>query len=173
MSEIDIIQRAHINLRGDPGGQRFLDAAAAALGQALPTAANTFTGDDPRLCWLGPDEWLISAAPERAQPLVESLETQLAGLHVAINDLSGGHVSLHLSGAGAAERLAAGCTLDLHPAVFATGQCAQTGLAKANVLIACIDTAPVYEIIVRRSFSEYLLRWLRKNLPSRDDSASC
>lgn len=173
MFDFDVVQRAHINLRGDPGDQRFVDAAAAALGRALPTAANTFTGDDPRLYWLGPDEWLIGAEPERAQPLVAALETQMAGLHVAINDLSGGNVSIHLSGADAAECLAAGCTLDLHPDVFAVGQCAQSGLAKANVLIACIDAAPVYEIIVRRSFSEYLLRWLRKNPRSRDDSASC
>ncbi len=173
MSEIDVIRRAHINLRGDPGDPRFLDAAAAALGQALPTAANTFLGNDLRVYWLGPDEWLISAAPDLAEPLVKALEAGLAGLHVAINDLSGGQVCIRLSGAGAAERLAAGCTLDLHPAVFAVGQCAQSGLAKAIVLIASIDPAPVYEIIVRRSFSEYLLRWLRENPHSRDDSASC
>ena len=166
------MQRAHINLRGDSGDQRFLDAATAALGHALPTTANTFTGDDPRLYWLSPDEWLVSAEPGRAPRLVAALETEMAGLHVAINDLSGGNVCVHLSGADAAERLAAGCALDLHPTAFIAGHCAQTGLAKANVLIACIDAAPVYEIIVRRSFSEYLLRWLRQNPLSRDDSAS-
>lgn len=173
MSEITVMQRVLINLRGDPGDRRFVDAATAALGHALPLAANTFIGDDPRIFWLGPDEWLVSAEPGRAQPLVAALETEMAGLHVAINDLSGGNVCIQLSGADAAGRLAAGCALDLHPAVFAVGQCAQTGLAKANVLIACIDAAPVYEIIVRRSFSEYLLRWLRQNPRSRDDSASC
>lgn len=173
MSEIDVIQRAHINLRGDPGERRFLEAAADALGEALPTAANTFLGNDLRVYWMGPDEWLISAEPDRAAQLTEALEAGLAGLHVAINDQSGGLVCIRLSGAGAAERLAAGCALDLHPAAFAVGRCAQSGLAKAGVLLACIDPAPVYEIIVRRSFSEYLLRWLRENPHSRDDSASC
>jgi len=53
--------------------------------------------------------------------------------------------------------------LDLHPDVFRAGDCAQSGLGKATMLLGCIDTAPVYEIIVRRSFSEYALRWLRQN----------
>jgi sarcosine oxidase subunit gamma len=41
------------------------------------------------------------------------------------------------------------------------GACAQSGLAKASMLIGRIDDAePVFEIIVRRSFADYVLRWL-------------
>ena len=43
-----------------------------------------------------------------------------------------------------------------------TGACAQTGLAKASMLIACLDEQePLFEIIVRRSFADYVIRWLK------------
>ena len=55
--------------------------------------------------------------------------------------------------------LAKGCTLDLHAAYFPPGHCAQSDLAKANVLLRR-DNAKRFEIIVRRSFADYLLAWL-------------
>lgn len=171
MSEVKRIDRAHINLRGDAQSARFIDGVGSALGQDLPLAANTFTEGDHRIYWLGPDEWLVTAEPGRAKPLVDKLEDALAGEHVAINDQSGGQASLVLCGSDARDQLSQGCTLDLHPGIFGVGDCAQCGLAKANVLIACIDAAPVYEIIVRRTFSEYVLRWLHQTSHSRADSA--
>ena len=110
--------------------------------------------------------------PDAAAGLVERLEQQLSGLHVAVNDISGGQVLWQLPGADVPSLLAKGCTLDLSPQAFGAGACAQTGLAKANILLGCIDAAPVYEIIVRRSFSEYLERWLRQNSHSPAGSAS-
>lgn len=172
MSELTAIARAHINLRGKAHSGRFIDATASVLQQSLPIAPNTFTEDSHRVYWLGPDEWLITAPLDAAVSLVEKLEAALAGQHVAINDQSGGLVSLLLSGPDASHRLSRGCTLDLHPDVFGVGCCAQSGLAKANVLLARIDAVPVYEIIVRRTFSEYVLRWLRQTSHSRADSAS-
>jgi sarcosine oxidase subunit gamma len=65
-----------------------------------------------------------------------------------------------LIGPGAREVLAKGCTLDLHPDEFKPGACAQSGLAKASVLLAMIDERPSFEIKVRRSFAEYVLLWL-------------
>jgi len=43
--------------------------------------------------------------------------------------------------------------------VFASGQCAQTNVAKAMGLIIARDDG--IDVVVRRSFSEYLWRWLR------------
>jgi sarcosine oxidase subunit gamma len=57
--------------------------------------------------------------------------------------------------------LAKGCTLDFHPRVFRPGTCAQSGLAKANVLIRLGDDPDSFDVVVRRSFADYLLRWLR------------
>ncbi len=58
------------------------------------------------------------------------------------------------------ELLAKGCPLDLHPRVFDVGQCAQSHLAKAPILIRQLDREPAFEIVVRRSFADYLWVWL-------------
>jgi sarcosine oxidase subunit gamma len=172
MPDLKKVATGHINVRGNAGDKRFTDGVMSVLGQPLPTEPNTFSEGDSRLYWLGPDEWQVVIGPENVQSRVKSLAAALAGQHVAINDLSGGQVCLHLSGTNATLALTRGCTLDLHPTVLPVGHCAQSGLAKANVLIACIDAAPVYEIIVRRSFAEYLLHWLRQTANIRAVSAS-
>ena len=172
MTECLAIDLGHINLRGNADDSRFVEAVAEVLGQTLALRPNTLTQSEHRIYWLGPDEWQVVTAPDRVGDLLSQLEQTLAGQHVAINDISGGQVALHLSGDDVPALLAKACTLDLHPSVFDVGDCAQSGLAKANVLLGCIDAAPVYEIIIRRSFSEYLLQWLRQNNYSRVASVS-
>ncbi len=172
MTDMKPVEVGHVNLRGSAADKEFVSAAEAALGQPLPLAANTVSIADHRVYWLGPDEWQVVTALAAVNELVATLEDRLAGRHVAINNVSGGQVALHLEGSDVPDLLARGCTLDLHPDVFGPGDCAQSGLAKANVLIGCIDASPVYEIIVRRSFSEYLLRWLSQTIHSRAGSVS-
>ena len=159
--------RVEIRVRSAPGfvnlrldADRSGDDVAKLLGQSLPVDANTCTDGERRIYWLGPDEWLVATEAGDAADVCARLESLAEDSHVAVNDLSGGYVSLRLSGDAARTVLAKGCTLDLHPRVFAPGQCAQTGLAKANVLLAAVDDAPSFELIVRRSFADYLCRWL-------------
>ena len=152
--------RGFFNVRLDPRNEQGVEAAARALGQPVPLASNTFTCGEHRVFWLGPDEWLIETGAQRAARLGSELAEALAGFHAAINDVSGGHVALRISGADARTVLAKGCTLDLHPREFGPGQCARTGLAKAAVLLGAVDDAPAYTVIVARSFSDYLCRWL-------------
>ena len=40
------------------------------------------------------------------------------------------------------------------------GQCAQSHLAKAPILIGQIENQPYFELIFRRSFADYLWTWL-------------
>jgi sarcosine oxidase, subunit gamma len=56
--------------------------------------------------------------------------------------------------------LAKGCPIDLHPRAFSIGQCAQSRLAKAPILIGQIENQPFFELIFRRSFADYLWTWL-------------
>ena len=56
--------------------------------------------------------------------------------------------------------LAKGCPLDLHPRVFGPGHCAQSQIARVNAIIHQRDGSPSYDIVVRRSFADYLARWL-------------
>lgn len=152
----------HINLRGDPNDTAFLSAAAGVLGEKLPLATNTMTRAVRRIYWLGPDEWLIVTVMEETTGLLLQLRGSLAGKHASVTEVSGGQVALRLAGPKARDVLAKGCSLDFHPNRFKAGDCAQTALAKANVLIGLVDSEPTYEIIVRRSFADYLARWLRR-----------
>ena len=88
------------------------------------------------------------------------MEEALSGLHVAVNDISSGQTIIRLRGPRARDLLSKGCPLDLHPRVFGPGQCAQSHIGKSNALIIQVDDAPTYDIIVRRSFADYLARWM-------------
>ena len=150
----------HINLRGRASDDGFLQVVERELGQALPVEPNTFSAGEHRVCWLGPDEWLLVTPVAGAADLAQRLDSALSSSHAAVNDISGGQVALLLEGPGCRDLLARGCTLDLHPRVFQVGDCAQSGLAKANVCIALVDDTPAFMVVVRRSFSDYLCRWL-------------
>jgi len=153
--------RAYINLRGDATSSEFTGAVRKVAGIELPTEPNTVVeGDECRAFWLGPDEWYIVGAPGREDELVEALENALAGQHFAVNDLTSGLTTLELRGPRLRDVLAKGCTLDLHPRSFAAGQCAQTLVAHAGVLIRHVDDTPTFEITVRRSFADYFWVWL-------------
>jgi sarcosine oxidase subunit gamma len=78
----------------------------------------------------------------------------------AVNELGSGQTVIELAGPRAREIIAKGCPLDLHPRVFGPGRCAQSRLARTLVTIAQIDAAPRFELIVRRSYADYLWQWL-------------
>ena len=151
----------HINLRGDGEDPRFVGAISTVLGGELPIVANTLNDMQGNVVyWLGPDEWLIVTPGERRAMIEGELRTALANLRVAVTDVSGGQTIVHLRGNKTRELLAKGCPIDLHQRVFGIGQCAQSYLAKAPVLIGQLEIQPCYEIIVRRSFADYLWLWL-------------
>ena len=156
--------RGHINLRGDMADADFVAAVEKVIGQPLPIIPNTLTTGSHHVFWLGPDEWLIMMAADDVAEMVARLDDATSSMHAAINDISGGQVTLMLEGRDARDVLAKGCTLDLHASEFSVGRCAQSGLAKANVLLACLDDSPTFAISVRRSFLDYLCHWLRRSV---------
>ena len=151
----------HINVRGNPQDDTFRKATEAVLGQALPVDPNTISDGDQRIFWLGPDEWLVVPPLDKTPHILSCLGESLSGYHAAVNDVSGGNVALSLSGERTRDLFAKGCTLDFHPDVFKVGSCAQSGLGKAVALFGLVDDVPTFDLIVRRSFSEYLVKWLR------------
>ncbi len=152
--------RGFLNVRLDPRDEQAVKAAEQVLGQAIPLAANTYSSGRHRVYWLGPDEWLIETEAGDAAALGGELNEALAGSHAAVNDVSGGHVVQRLSGPESRAVLAKGCTLDLHPQEFRPGHCARTGLAKTTILLAADSEPDSYTIIVGRSFTDHLRRWL-------------
>ncbi|MFT5139580.1 MAG: sarcosine oxidase subunit gamma [Lysobacterales bacterium] len=151
----------HINLRVNPADSDLVRVVEEILEQELPQCPNTMSSGQYRIYWLGPDEWQILCQLDRCSGLVEKLRSATADRHVSINDISTGQVTLNFSGPAVRDVLAAGCTLDFHPEVFKSGSCAQSGLAKAAVLIGRLEGDFEFEVMVRRSFAEYLALWLQ------------
>ena len=159
----EIAHRTIINIRGTAPDPAFSSAVQTATGVALPSAANTVsTAGGRQILWLGPNEWWVTGADGEAESLVEKLRENFIGQHAAACDVSESRAILVLKGPRAREVLMRGVSLDLHPREFRVGQCAQTGLSRANVLLHLIDDVPTFEIYVLKSFSDYLWRWLEK-----------
>lgn len=167
-----------INLRGDPGDENFTRAAADALGVALPLAPNTVATDARvTVFWLGPDEWLIHLPLNDTESQLQQLRQHLAPFHHAATEVTDYYTALELRGKHAAEVLARGCPLDLHPRVFPPGACAQSRFGNASVLLyqpAQLDEGCVagdhddgnandsvrFLIQVRWSFTDYVWDYL-------------
>lgn len=150
-----------INLRGDAGDKAFLAAVADAVGATPPVEANSVaTGNGRTILWLGPDEWLIVTPPDTQGAVLDALAEALTGRHVSVVDVTDARTTIRLHGAHSRDVLAKGCPLDLHPRAFGAGRCAQTLIAKADVLIHQLDDEPAYDIYVLCSFSRYLWDWL-------------
>ncbi len=150
-----------INLRGRPDNTAFLAAVLKALGTEPPLEANTVKqAGDNRIFWLGPDEWLVVTPAGQQSAVKEALLKALKGVFSSVVDNTSGLTMLEITGENAADLLATDCPLDLHPRVFKPGQCAQTRLAKAGMTVAPKSDGNGFDVIIRRSFADYLLLWL-------------
>jgi len=157
----EVAHRAIINIRGDAGDLVFSTAVKVATGADLPFAANTVSAaDDLRILWLGPNEWWVVAPDAKRTELIERLRQSFSGQRTAVTDVSESRTVITISGPATREVLARGVSLDLHPRAFGPGQCAQTGMSKANIVLHQIDDRPSYEIYILKSFADYLWRWI-------------
>lgn len=157
----------YVNLRCDPALLEKLEGFENALGVELPVEPNTVAeGTAATVFWLGPDEWLVVTQKGAGSEVAAALREALRGQFAAVTEVTGGYTLIELSGEHARDLLAKGCTLDLHPRSFGPGRCAQSLLAKAPVLLRQVDEAPSFELVVRRSFADYLWHWLEEE--SRD-----
>jgi sarcosine oxidase subunit gamma len=159
--------RAIVNIRGKASDAAFAQAVKAVTGADLPARPNTTTqAGEFRILWLGPTEYWVTAPAGSEGKLASDLRQAFTGQHAAVIDVTESRTVISISGPDARNVLARGCSLDFHPRVFGPGQCAQTGLAKANVLIDQRDAAPSYDIYVLKSFADYLWQWI--GLVNRD-----
>lgn len=151
----------YVNVRGEYANPHFMSAVKHVLKIPLPITANTFSEtEDKTVLWLGPNEWLVVALAANCFELVSELQTKLTNVFSAVTDVSGAYTVLEVSGNSARALLLKGSPLDLHHRVFSVGQCAQSVMAKTNVILWQTHDKPVYKIIVRRSFADYLGLWL-------------
>ncbi|WNG94353.1 sarcosine oxidase subunit gamma [Mycobacterium sp. ITM-2016-00318] len=142
-----------------PGGRAVADVLAV---DALPTTPSTIvSGRESAVIWLGPQEWLVTSERRDGEDIEAALREAMSEHGGAAVDVSAQRTTLRLRGEHARDVIAKGCSLDLHPAVFAPGAAAQTVLGQAGVvLIPLSDNGSDYRIIVRSSFARYLADWL-------------
>ena len=152
---------SQVNVRGDSADAAFCGKLHAMLGCEFPTAPNTWnSGNDCSAIWLGPDEWLVVAPDGRSEQLCSALRSALGGLHHSVTDVSANRTLIEISGEDARLVLAKGCPLDLHGSAFGPPQAAQTLLAKAQMVLQCVDARPTFRVFVRNSFAPHVAEWL-------------
>ena len=126
------------------------------LGVPVPGPNRVTTVGERAILWLGPDEYLVVAPDGDAVPDVTG---------ESVVDVSANRTTIELSGPHARDVLEKGMSIDLHPRSFGPGQCAQTLLARAQVIVRQVDDAPTYHVLVRGSFAPYLADWLADASP--------
>ena len=147
---------AKVNLRGKAASA----AVKAAVGVELPAEPNTVAvGNNITALWLGPQEWLLVGPVGAERAITGALEEGLAGASVGIVDVTEGRTTIRVAGPMARDVLSMGCPLDLHPRVFGAGRCAQSFIVRSTVILHQVDDAPVYDVFVERSQSDYLFHW--------------
>ena len=152
---------AQVNVRLDAKGAA-ADAVGLALGLSLPLEPNTVVrAGESTVLWLGPDEWLVVGPPDTQRDVESRIRAASGDEHIAVTDVSAQRTTLLVSGARARDLLAHGCPLDLHPRAFGPGRCAQTTLARAQVVLVARDEPGAgFWVLVRSSFAGYLTDWL-------------
>ena len=127
--------------------------------EAVKQYVDGFNNGDVDVIWMGPDEWLVVGRND-SQALRQDLEDTLEGEHASVIDVSAQRTVIEVAGADARDVLLKGCTLDLHPRAFGVGACAQTLLARTQIVLLARSDEPAFWMFVRASFAEYLAEWL-------------
>jgi sarcosine oxidase subunit gamma len=144
-SSVEVLEHPFVrqfSVRGEPGSRDTRE---------LPAVPNTVLRTPGQTAlWLGPDEWLVLGSA----PATAALE------------VSGHRTLLEVRGPAARDLLARGCPLDLDERTFTANRCAQTLLARVDVILFRLeapedDGGEAFGVLVRSSFARYLVDWLR------------
>lgn len=150
----------HITLRLNAENADQLKAAEKALGVALPTQPLTSVEKgDVSVRWISPDEWLVIVPGLKTFEVESALHNELSG-HYQVVNVSGGWTIYKLSGANVLDVLKKSTIVDVHPSVFPVGKVVSTAFAKSSAIIRRSGESE-FELIVRRSFADYLWLWIQ------------
>ena len=123
----------------------------AAIGVAPTEKRNEVAGiDETRVLWTGPGRWLV-IEPE-TRDLHRLLAQGALASVAAVTDLSHARTAIALAGPASRAVLAKLCSIDVDPAVFRSGACAQTQFGQIGALVHC-RAAQSFEILVFRGFA--------------------
>ncbi|MDH4565438.1 sarcosine oxidase subunit gamma family protein [Pseudomonas sp. BN414] len=150
----------HLVIRGDAKDPAFAGGVHSALGLELPVALTLVASGDTSLQWLGPDEWLLIVPSGQEFETEQRLRKALDGQHISVVNVSGGQTILELSGPKVREVLMKSTPYDVHPSNFPVGKAVGSTFAKASLVIRHTGE-DTWELLIRRSFSDYFWLWLQ------------
>ena len=134
-------------------------AIQSVTGLKLPTKPlSSIENKEYILNWISPDEVLL-LVPEKREFKVETQLRELMTGHFAIVNVTGGQTLLELSGKRAESILKKSSSYDIHPDNFPVGKVVTTIFAKSQAVLRRTGKES-FQLIVRRSFSDYLWKWM-------------
>lgn len=159
-----------VTLRAKAPATELASALKSELNLGLPGILQSESNDQYCVRWIAPDEWLLSVtglsiaepttARKSAFEIEQALRKQLAGSQHAIINVTGGFTVLQISGDAVLNVLKKSTAYDVHPSQFPVGKVVNTVLGKAQVTLRCMAKNQ-YELIIRRSFADYIWLWLQ------------
>lgn len=150
----------HIIVRGNGNDPEFVLGIQNAVGLTLPrTACQSKTEGETSIYWMSPDEWLIVSKEKSHIVLEADLRNELNG-HFSLVDVSGAQTVIRLSGKHTLDVIKKSCPYDTDIESFPIGKVVGTVFAKSSVHMIRRDEHQV-DLIVRRSFADYLCLWLQ------------
>ena len=150
----------HLVLRGDAKDSAFAGGVHQATGLELPVALTLVANEHSSLQWLAPDEWLLIVPGGTEYEVEQKLRAALDGQHISIVNVSGGQTLVELSGPKVRELLMKSSSYDVHPSNFPVGKAVGTVFAKSQLVIRHTGEE-TWELLVRRSFADYIWLWLQ------------
>ncbi len=173
MAEETSVVRTTVLIALRDGRDTALATALAGMGLALPKMGHFTEAGGLLLARTAPMQ-LMAMRPGPDAPLLDELAPLTAADAdpcAELIDLSDARSGLRLDGPAARARLACLVPIDLHPARFGPGRCAQTIAAHMSVLVLAL--APdVYELQGSRSYAGSLARAVEATRPVRADGAT-
>jgi len=113
-----------------------------------------------RVLPLAPGDCLLLSSGHSGLELRQLVASYLPADGHALVDQSNELVAFEVVGVAARELISKGCGLDFHPQSFTPGQSARTRLAGIPVVVSCGEDPARFELMVARSYGQYLHDWL-------------
>lgn len=152
--------QGHLTLRGDGKDAAFAEGVHKALGLELPVALGLVAKGDSSVQWMSPDEFLVIVPRGEELATEQRLREALDGQHIQVVNVSGGQTLLELSGPNVRDVLMKSTSYDVHPSQFPVGKAVGSNFAKTQLYIRHTGE-DTWELLVRRSFADYIWAWLQ------------
>lgn len=150
----------HLTLRCNSSSKKQMKVVEQIMGAALPVKPLTSVKTSENvMLWISPDEWLMLVPGLEAFNIETQFRENMPG-HYSLVNSSGGSTVIELSGEHAVDVLKKSTAIDFHSLEFPVGKVVSTVFAKSTATIRRIEEQ-AFELVVRRSFADYIWCWLQ------------